>query len=88
MKRTVVYRGLWLLSERDKSGRLIQFHEKRNLFAGENETGKSRILKHIVWALGGEPAARDAGNWDVNMNRPEFSRQLAGHVQTSEGVSV
>lgn len=67
MKRTVVYRGLWLLSERDKSGRLIQFHEKRNLFAGENETGKSRILKHIVWALGGEPAARDAGNWDVNV---------------------
>lgn len=67
MRRTVVYRALWLVSERDESARLIQFNPKRNLFAGENETGKSRVLKHMVWALGCEPTARDAGNWDVNV---------------------
>ncbi|WP_249604927.1 ATP-binding protein [Chromobacterium sp. IRSSSOUMB001] len=67
MKRTVVYHTLWLLSERDESARKISFSSTHNLLAGENETGKSRILKHLVWALGCEPTARDAGNWDSNI---------------------
>lgn len=67
MKRTVVYHALWLVSERDESARKISFSPTHNLLAGENETGKSRILKHLVWALGCEPTARDAGNWDSNL---------------------
>lgn len=67
MKRTVVYHALWLVSERDESARKIPFSPTHNLLAGENETGKSRILKHLVWALGCEPTARDAGNWDSNL---------------------
>jgi hypothetical protein len=67
MKRTVVYHALWLLSERDERARQIAFSPSHNLLAGENETGKSRILKHLVWALGCEPTARDAGNWDSNL---------------------
>ncbi|WP_052321454.1 ATP-binding protein [Ralstonia sp. A12] len=67
MKRTVVYHALWLVSERDESARQISFSPTHNLLAGENETGKSRVLKHLVWALGCEPTARDAGNWDSNL---------------------
>ncbi|WP_277403431.1 ATP-binding protein [Achromobacter insuavis] len=67
MRPTVVYLGIWLLSERDLRARRITFNPKLNLLTGGNETGKSRILKHIVWALGGEPTSRDAGNWDVNV---------------------
>lgn len=67
MKRTVVYHALWLVSERDERARQVSFSPTHNLLAGENETGKSRILKHLVWALGCEPTARDAGNWDANI---------------------
>ena len=67
MKRTVVYHALWLLSEKEQSARHISFSPTHNLLAGENETGKSRVLKHLVWALGCEPTARDAGNWDSNL---------------------
>lgn len=67
MKQTVVYYALWLLSERDERARKISFSPTHNLLSGENETGKSRILKHLVWALGCEPIARDAGNWDSNL---------------------
>lgn len=67
MKRTVVYHALWLLSERDEKARQVSFSPTHNLLAGENETGKSRILKHLVWVLGCEPMARDAGNWDANI---------------------
>jgi len=67
MKQIVVYHALWLVSERDESARKMSFSPTLNLLAGENETGKSRILKHLVWALGCEPTARDAGNWDSNL---------------------
>jgi uncharacterized Zn finger protein (UPF0148 family) len=43
------------------------FHPNKNLLAGGNETGKSRVLKHLVWVLGCEPTARTAGSWDSNI---------------------
>ncbi|NZA01887.1 hypothetical protein H0I39_09185 [Ottowia beijingensis] len=43
------------------------FSPTKNLLAGINETGKSRVLKHMVWTLGCEPAARNAGSWDSNI---------------------
>jgi len=67
MKRTVVYHALSLVSEKDEKARRIAFSPTHNLLAGENETGKSRILKHLVWVLGCEPSARNAGNWDSNI---------------------
>lgn len=67
MRQTVIYHELWLVSERDESARFLKFNPRKNLLAGTNETGKSRILKHLVWALGGEPSTRIAGNWDVNI---------------------
>lgn len=67
MRQTVTYHELWLISERDESARFLKFNPRKNLLAGTNETGKSRILKHLVWALGGEPSTRVAGNWDVNI---------------------
>ena len=63
----VIFQALWLVSERDASARRITFSPTKNLLAGENETGKSRVLKHLVWALGCEPTARTAGNWDSNI---------------------
>jgi hypothetical protein len=67
MRQTVIFRELWLLSERDESARHLTFNPRKNLLSGGNETGKSRVLKHLVWALGCEPPARAAGGWDSNV---------------------
>lgn len=67
MRRVVTFHALWLLSERDESARRVVFNPNKNLLAGDNETGKSRVLKHLVWALGCEPTARTAGSWDSNI---------------------
>lgn len=67
MNPIVVFNELWLLSERDASARQLKFHPRRNLLAGSNGTGKSRVLKHLVWALGCEPARRAAGEFDSNV---------------------
>jgi hypothetical protein len=67
MNPTVVFNELWLLSERDASARHLKFHPHSNLLAGSNGTGKSRVLKHLVWALGCEPARRAAGEFDSNI---------------------
>jgi rubrerythrin len=66
MSPRVSYHALWLLSERDGQAKRTAFGPSKNLIVGGNETGKSRVLKHVVWALGCEPTARLAGSWDAN----------------------
>ena len=67
MSQTVVFNELWLLSERDASARRLRFNSRKNLLAGSNGTGKSRAVKHIVWALGCEPPKRVAAEFDSNV---------------------
>lgn len=67
MNRPVVFNALWILSEKDARARHLTFHPGKNLLAGGNDTGKSRILKHLVWALGCEPPRRAAGDFDSNV---------------------
>ncbi len=67
MRATVTFHALWLVSEKNASARRETFSPTKNLLAGVNETGKSRVLKHLVWTLGCEPAARNAGSWDSNI---------------------
>lgn len=66
MSRTVVFNALWLLSERDARARHLTFNPTTNLLAGDNGMGKSRVIKHLVWALGCEPPKRAAGDFDSN----------------------
>lgn len=66
MTRTVAFSALWLLSERDAQARHLTFNPEMNLLAGDNGMGKSRIIKHLVWALGCEPPKRAAGDFDSN----------------------
>lgn len=66
MSRTVVFNALWLLSERDARARHLTFSPEMNLLAGDNGMGKSRVIKHLVWALGCEPPKRAAGDFDTN----------------------
>ena len=67
MKPLVTFKWLWLLSERDMSARHLVFSPRKNLLAGGNSTGKSRVLKHLTWVLGAEPVKRAAGEFDSNV---------------------
>lgn len=47
--------SLWMLSTRERAGRLIEFHPRLTLLRGSNDTGKSSILKTIFQTLGATP---------------------------------
>lgn len=66
MSQTVIFNALWLLSERDARARHLTFSPETNLLAGDNGMGKSRVIKHLVWAIGCEPPKRAAGDFDSN----------------------
>jgi len=47
--------AMWVVSHREKSGRMLQFDEKTTVIRGENETGKSALIKSIYYCFGAEP---------------------------------
>jgi hypothetical protein len=63
MSRRVIFKTLWLASERDLAGRK-QHLQSKNLLLGSNATGKSRIIKNLFWAFGCDPVNRNQGEWD------------------------
>ena len=66
MSRNVIFKTLWLVSERDGTGRVLQFSSTKTMLLGENGTGKSRIAKSLFWAFGCEPPKWKAARWDVD----------------------
>jgi|APTNR8051073442_1049403.scaffolds.fasta_scaffold03013_2 hypothetical protein len=46
---------LVLLSHHERKARIVPFHPKATVLTGNNNTGKSSILKSIVRCMGGEP---------------------------------
>jgi hypothetical protein len=47
---------LLLVSAREKAAQLVRFDPKRTIVLGENDTGKSCLIKSLYWAFGAEPA--------------------------------
>lgn len=64
--RRLIFDKLLLVSERERSARSILLSSGKTMLTGGNSTGKSRVTKHLFWALGAESHKRDAGNWDSN----------------------
>lgn len=65
MSRNVIFKTLYLLSQRDKRARKLDL-EPKTLLLGTNGMGKSRITKNLFWALGCLPPKKDRGDWDSN----------------------
>ncbi|MGJ4801838.1 hypothetical protein [Luteimonas sp. SDU82] len=61
--RSVIFKTLWLVSQRDTSARRLDFHSK-TLLLGPNGTGKSRIAKNLYWVFGCDAPKRNMGSWD------------------------
>src|SRR4051794_37132915 len=51
-----VLERLTLLSLREKRGRRFAFHPRTTIVKGDNDTGKSSLLKSIYRCFGAEPA--------------------------------
>lgn len=61
MKKLIVH-DLRLLSRREKAATAVTFHPKATVIRGENDTGKSSLLKSLYWCLGAD-SAKVNDNW-------------------------
>ncbi len=59
------FESIYLLSHREKRGRFVKFHQRKNLIIGRNHTGKSSLIKHLFLTLGARPNG-DLPGWDKN----------------------
>jgi hypothetical protein len=50
--KSLIFKSLQLLSEREKKGRSVGFHPNKNLIFGMNHVGKSTVTKQAFEALG------------------------------------
>jgi rubrerythrin len=61
--KSLKFKSLQLLSEREKKARKVEFHPKRNLILGMNHVGKSTVTKLIFETLGANPIGK-LERWD------------------------
>jgi hypothetical protein len=61
--KSLRFKNLQLLSEREKKGRSIEFHPNKNLIFGMNHVGKSTVTKQAFEALGASPVGK-LEDWD------------------------
>lgn len=69
------FHDMFTLSETERTARSVQFHPRMTVLTGENDTGKSSLLKSIYWAFGATP-------------RNRHPRWKSANVVTSVGFSV
>jgi predicted nucleic acid-binding Zn-ribbon protein len=53
--KNFVLKDISILSHREKRARKIHFHPQTTVIRGDNDTGKSSIIKSIYYTLGAEP---------------------------------
>lgn len=61
--KSLQFRSLRLLSQREQKGRTVTFHPRRNLIFGMNHVGKSSLIRQIFETLGATPIGTLQG-WD------------------------
>src|SRR6185437_14488138 len=61
--KSLQFRSLRLLSEREQKAREVTFHPRRNLIFGMNHVGKSSLVRQIFETLGATPMGKPLG-WD------------------------
>lgn len=53
--KNLLLRSILLVSHREKKARKVKFHPDINIIKGENDTGKSCLIKSIYYGFGAEP---------------------------------
>lgn len=59
----LVFKKLWILSKLEKAARALEFGPTMNLLTGENDVGKSTLLKSLYHALGADAPQMDNTQW-------------------------
>jgi len=59
----LVFKKLWLLSKAQKTGRAISLTPGINLLTGENDVGKSTLIKSLYHAIGANVPQMDNSRW-------------------------
>src|SRR5688572_22516336 len=59
----LIFKKLSLTSLVEKKTYSLNFDRKRNVILGENNTGKTSLIKSMYWAMGGDPSKPHA-KWD------------------------
>jgi hypothetical protein len=54
--RRLFFDEILLLSNQARAGRRMKLHPKAVVIKGENDTGKSSLIKSLYWTLGADPA--------------------------------
>lgn len=62
--KSLIFEELLLMSPVERKARAVEFHPQVTAIVGENDTGKSSLLKSIYWTLGADPV-RQHPNWDT-----------------------
>lgn len=57
------FENIWLLSQRSKKAKHINFHPKKNLVVGRNHTGKTSLIRSLFETLGATPHGK-LESWD------------------------
>ncbi len=60
--RKLRFESLELLSRKEAKGRKIEFHPRLTVIQGENDVGKSSVIKSLYWAFGATPP-KFHGSW-------------------------
>lgn len=61
--KSLVFRELWILSKAEKAGVNLSLGPNMNLLIGENDVGKSTLIKSIYHCLGADtPQISAQGN--------------------------
>ena len=72
--KNLVFKKLMILSEQERKGIQLEFHEKVNVITGEdNSVGKSTLVKSLLWSLGCDPFFDDAWKSAEAKTLVEFS---------------
>jgi len=56
--KNLLLRSILLVSHREKKAKKIRFHPQVNVVKGQNDTGKSSLIKSIYFAFGANPPKR------------------------------
>lgn len=62
--KSLVFKNIYLLSQKERKAKEVNFHVNRNLVYGKNHTGKSSLIKSIFITLGATPAGK-LRKWDT-----------------------
>ena len=61
--KSLVFQELMILSKTEKRARKVCFDPKKNLIVGENDVGKSTLIKSLYHALGAETPQLNNNRW-------------------------